>query len=111
MVGKAVRYMQHETHVPGELKDKIIKEAYSRIESYEADNIPDEEALNEIMQWLTQQEVVEGTRTLHGTDVTVRFRDGTQVGILMRRQQAYGPSSGPKGRKGGGARREPRIEV
>ena len=103
--------MQDETNVPGELKDKIIKEAYSRMETYEADNVPDEEALNEIVEWLTQQEAVEGTRTLHGTDVTVRFRDGTQVGILLRRQQAYGPSSRLGRMKGGGTARKPSIEV
>jgi hypothetical protein len=99
--------MEDEIRIPGELKDRIVKEAYKRIEVYEAEQVPTEQALTEIMAWLMEQDEVEDTKAFSKTDLTVRFVDGTQIGILLGRRQAYGPLAGPHGVKGGDAASKP----
>ena len=71
-----------------------IKEVY-------AEDVSTEQALTEIMAWLSEQDEVEDTRAFSTTDLTVRFRDGSQIGILLGRRQAYGPLIGPQEVKGG----------
>ena len=93
--------MEGETQIPGESKDRIVKEAYKRIEVYEGEHAPTEQALTEIMAWLMEQDEVEDTKAFSRTDLTVRFVDGTQIGILLGRRNAYGPSAGPQEAKGG----------
>ncbi len=93
--------MEGEIQIPGESKDRIVKEAYKRIGIYEAEDVPSEQALTEIVAWLMEQDEVEETNAFHKTDLTVRFVDGTQIGILLGRRQAYGPLVGPQGVKGG----------
>ena len=98
---KGGEVMQDDTQVPGELKDKVVKEAYRRIQVYEAEDMPTEQALAEIMAWLQEQDEVKDTKAFSSTDLTVRFVDGSQIGILLGRRQAYGPLVGPKKVKGG----------
>jgi hypothetical protein len=95
--------MQDDIQIPGELKDKLIKEAHRRVKVYEAEHVPTEQALTEIMAWLTEQDEVEDAKAFGTTDLTVRFMDGSQVGILLGRRQAYGP----QGEKGGDATSKP----
>jgi hypothetical protein len=99
--------MEGEIQIPGESKDRIVKEAYKRIEAYEAGHVPTEQALTEIMAWLVEQDEVEDTKAFNKTDLTVRFVDGTQIGILLGRRQAYGPSVGQQGMRGGDAASKP----
>jgi len=93
--------MQDDFQIPGELKDKVVKEAYRRIQVSEAEHVPTEQALTEIMAWLQEQDEVKDTKAFSTTDLTVRFVDGTQIGILLGRRQAYGPLVGPQEVKGG----------
>jgi hypothetical protein len=102
--------MGDEIQLPGELKDRIVKEAYKRIEVYESEQVPTEQALTEIMAWLMEQDEVEDTKAFSKTDLTVRFVDGTQIGILLGRRQAYGPLAGPQGVKGGDAASKPDFD-
>jgi len=88
--------MESDVKIPGDVKDRIVREAYERIETLEAQGIPSQQGLAEIRTWLTAQEEIEEVRTFHETDLTVRFADGTQIGILLGREQAYGPSGGPQ---------------
>lgn len=92
--------MQGDNEIPGELKDKLVKEAHRRIEVYEAERVPTEQALTEIMAWLKEQDEVEDTEAFSTTDLTVRFVDGTQIGILLGRRYAYGSLAGPHEMKG-----------
>jgi hypothetical protein len=87
--------MENDVKIPGDVKDRIVREAYKRIETYKAQGIPPQQVLAEIRTWLTAQEEIEEVRTFYETDLTVRFADGTQIGILLGREQAYGPSGGP----------------
>lgn len=77
--------------IPGEVKDRIVKETHARIEACRATGMPVEQALSEIIPWLKEQNEIEGTWTYRNTDLTLRFVDGTRVGILLGREQAYGP--------------------
>ena len=99
--------MEDDIQIPGELKDKVVKEAYRRIQVYEAEEVSTEQALTEIMAWLSEQDEVEDTRAFSTTDLTVRFRDGSQIGILLGRRQAYGPLASPQETKGGDATSKP----
>lgn len=99
--------MEGEIQIPGESKDRIVKEAYKRIDVYKAEDVPTEQALTEIVAWLMEQDEVEQTKAFYKTDLTVRFVDGTQIGILLGRRQAYGPLVGPQGVKGGDAASKP----
>jgi hypothetical protein len=93
--------MQDDIQVPGELKDRVVKEAYKRIQLYEAEEVSAEKALTDIMTWLSELDEVEDTKAFSTTDLTVRFVDGSQIGILLGRRQAYGPSVDPREAKGG----------
>ena len=99
--------MEAENQIPGELKDRILKEARRRIEACQAEDVPDEQALAEIVAWLVEQDEVEETKVFHETDLSVRFADGTQVGILLGRRRAYGPVPRLQGGRGGDAANKP----
>jgi hypothetical protein len=86
--------MEDKIVIPGEVKDRIVKETHARIEACKAKGMPVEQALSEIMPWLEEQQEVEGTWTYRETDLTLRFADGTRVGILLGRERAYGPLLG-----------------
>ncbi len=96
--------MESGVEISGDVKDRIIKEAYERIQSYEAQGVPSQQIMDEIRARLVEQEEVEEIRMAYGTDLTVRFADGTQVGILLGRKRAYGMArvgGGPQELKGG----------
>lgn len=101
MVRKVVREMESSVKIPGDVKDRIVREAHKRIETFRAQGILSQQVLAEIRTWLTAQEEIEEVRMFHETDLTVRFADGTQIGILLGREQAYGPFGEPQGLKGG----------
>ena len=94
--------MESSKKIPAEVKDRIVKETYDRIQVYEAQGVLTPETLYEIRAWLVEQEEVDEVLTAYQTDLTVRFADGTQIGILLGRRQAYGPSDRPVMLKGGG---------
>jgi hypothetical protein len=95
-----------KVEVAGELKDSILKEAYHRIETYRSEAVPTDQALADIVAWLGEQDEIQETKTYRKTDITVRFIDGTQIGILLGREQVYGPPIGPQVMKGGEAAEE-----
>ena len=102
--------MESDIRIPGEAKDRIIKHAYERIAVLEAEDVPSSEALPEVMAWLMDQEEVEEVKEFHKMDLTVRFVDGTQIGILLGRRQVYGPLGGPRVAKGGNAASKPDLD-
>lgn len=82
--------------MPGQLsteqKDKIIKNAFERLQTYQADGRGLAEYSVDVMYWLKKQpEVAEATLRGRST-LTVEFEDGTQVGILLDSLNRYGGS-------------------
>lgn len=86
--------MEDEIKIPGGAKDRIVKEVHERIEASKAKGMLMEQALSEITPWLEEQDEIEGVSSYRETDLTLRFVDGSRVGILLGRDQAYGPPLG-----------------
>jgi len=73
-----------------EVKEWIIKEAYSQIDKLGTGNDTAEKHLNHFKQWLEMRKEIEGVSVYDNTDFTIKFRDGTRVGILLNRRETYG---------------------
>jgi len=73
-----------------ELKDRIIKDAFAQVETYRARGYGVVDYSAAVKQHLMEREEVEEVLRYGQSDLTVRFRDKTQVGILLGREAAYG---------------------
>ena len=72
--------------------------------------MPGSEALPEVMAWLMDQEEVEEVKEFHKMDLTVRFVDGTQIGILLGRRQVLWAIGRAAGGEGGNGARKPDLD-
>lgn len=73
-----------------EKKDKILKSAYARLETYAREGKGVDKYSVDLKYWLESQPGVTKA-TLRGRNtITVEFEDSTQVGILLDRLQHYG---------------------
>ena len=101
--------MKGKIQVPGESKDRIVKEASQRIEALQVGCVPTEQALTGVVAWLMEQDEVEEVKEFGKSDLTVRFVDGSQIGILLGRRRTYGllAAPAPKEGEGGGPASEP----
>ncbi len=101
--------MEGEFQVPGEVKDRIVKEASRRIEALQVGCLPTEQALTGVVAWLLEQDEVEEVKKFGETDLTVRFVDGSQIGMMLGRRKLYGllAAPAPKEGEGGGPASEP----
>jgi hypothetical protein len=78
-------------------KDAIVNGVHERIRTFREKRtfVPKERA-TELKTWLEQQPEVESVSLYGDSDLTVKFKDKTQVGILLNRKNMYG-GSGPEG--------------
>ena len=79
-----------EEKLSAEKKDKILKGAYAKLETYSAEGIGIDKYSVDLKYWLESQPGV-AKATLRGRNtITVDFEDSTQVGILLDRLKHYG---------------------
>lgn len=79
-----------EEKLSAEKKDKILKGAYAKLETYGAEGIGIDKYSVDLKYWLESQPGVTKA-TLRGRNtITVDFEDFTQVGILLDRLKHYG---------------------
>ena len=73
-------------------KDRVINEAYARIGTLQKRGYSFKRQSTDIKKLLEEQDEVESVSVYGDTDITVRFKDKTQVGILLDRKKIYGGS-------------------
>jgi hypothetical protein len=81
-------------------KDAIVQEVHERFKSLQEKRggTPKKQAA-EIKTWLEQQPEIESISVYGDSDLTLKFKDKTQIGVLLNRDQMYG-GSGPEGELG-----------
>jgi hypothetical protein len=75
-------------------KDSIIKGAYKKLTTYRAKGFGLKDQSSDLKSWLEGQNDVEEVSVYGNTDITVKFKDKTQVTILLGRDKTYGASNG-----------------
>lgn len=73
-------------------KDHVINEAYARIGILQKRGYSFKRQSTDIKELLEKQDEVESVSVYGDTDITVKFKDKTQVGILLDRKKMYGGS-------------------
>lgn len=81
-----------ETKIEANRKDRVIKEAYAKISALKKRGYGIKEQSTDLKKWLEKQDEVEQVSVYGDTDITVKFKDKTQVGILLGRKKTYGGS-------------------
>ncbi len=71
-------------------KDALIKKAYEKISDFQSKGYAAEKQSTDIKKWLEEQEEVESVSVYGESDITVKFKDQTHVGILLNRKKIYG---------------------
>jgi hypothetical protein len=71
-------------------KDAIVKTTYEKIYNFQSRGYAAEKQSTDIKKWLEEQDEVESVSVYGDTDITVKFKDKTQVGILLNRKKIYG---------------------
>jgi hypothetical protein len=79
-----------ETGIDASKKDEIIRGAYEKINALKERGYGVKEQATDIKKWFEEQDEVESVSTYGDTDITVKFKDNTQVGILLNRKDLYG---------------------
>jgi len=82
-----------EEKIESSKKDAIIKRAYEQIYDFQSRGYAAEKQSSDIKKWLEEQDEVESVSIYGETDITVKFKDKTQVGILLNRKKIYGGGS------------------
>ena len=78
-------------------KNAIVNEVHDRIRTLEGKRTFGlKEQAAELKAWLEQQPEIESVSLYGDSDLTLKFKDKTQVGILLGRKNMYG-GSGPEG--------------
>jgi hypothetical protein len=76
-------------------KDAIIGNVHEKIRALKVVSPPAvKEGVKNVMQWLEQQPEVESVILIGDSDITVKFKDGTQVGVMMNRKNLFGGGGG-----------------
>jgi hypothetical protein len=74
-----------------ERKDIIVNTVHEKIRTFkEARAFVLKERALDVKKWLEQQPEVESVTLIGDSDITVKFKDKTQVGILLKRDEMYG---------------------
>jgi len=76
--------------IKGNKKDRVISEAYAKINDLKKKGYGIKDQSTDLKKWLEQQDEVEEVSVYGDTDITVKFKDKTQVGILLGRKKSYG---------------------
>jgi hypothetical protein len=74
-------------------KDSIVKGAYKKLTTYQAKGFDLRDQSADLKSWLEGQNEVEEVSAYGNTDITVKFKDKTQVTILLGRDKTYGAST------------------
>lgn len=74
-------------------KDSIVKGAYKKLTTYQAKGFDLRDQSVDLKSWLEGQKEVEEVSAYGNTDITVKFKDKTQVTILLGRDKTYGASA------------------
>ncbi|HOO51399.1 MAG TPA: hypothetical protein PLK94_08955 [Alphaproteobacteria bacterium] len=74
-------------------KDRIIGEAYAKLRTLERGGYEVKDQSADLKKWLESQDEVEQVLIYGDADITVKFKDKTQVGILLDRNRFYGSNS------------------
>jgi hypothetical protein len=82
--------MEKKKKIRGNKKDRIISEAYAKINDLSKKGYAITDQSTDLKKWLEEQDEVEEVSVYEGTDITVKFKDKTQVGILLGRKKSYG---------------------
>ena len=73
------------------VKDKIIKNAYEKARGLKKKGYAVKDRSADLKKWFEEQDEVEEVSVYGDTDITVKFKDKTQVGILLnRKKNLYG---------------------
>ncbi len=76
-------------------KDAIIGNVHEKIRALKVVPPPAvKEGVKNVKQWLEQQPEVESVILIGDLDITVKFKDGTQVGVMMNRKNLFGGGGG-----------------
>jgi hypothetical protein len=86
--------MAPKKKVDSSIKDGIIKGAYAMLAHPTFRGYDAKQKSDELKKYLEGQDSVEGVSVYGNTDLTVKFIDKTQVGILLNRDKLYGGESG-----------------
>jgi len=81
-----------EIKIEASKKDHIIKNAYAKISTLKKGGYDVKKQSTDLKKWLEEQDEVEEVSVYSDTDITVKFKDKTQVGILLDRNKIYGGS-------------------
>lgn len=71
-------------------KDRIIQTVHEKIKILETAKAAPKQRGKEMKDWLEQQAEVESAILISESDITVKFKDGTQVGIMLNRKDLLG---------------------
>lgn len=82
-----------EEKIEASKKDAIIKRAYEKIYDFQSRGYAPIKQSTDIKKWLEEQDEVESVSVYGDTDITLKFKDKTQVGILLDRKKMYGGGS------------------
>ncbi len=82
-----------EKKIEASKKDAIVKETYEKIYDFQGKGYAAKKQSTDIKKWLEKQDDVESVSVYGDTDITVIFKDKTQVGILLNRKKIYGGGS------------------
>ncbi|MCP8323080.1 MAG: hypothetical protein L6N96_02725, partial [Candidatus Methylarchaceae archaeon HK02M2] len=83
----------NEIKIEASRKDRVIKDAYAKISTLKKGGYDVKKQSTDLKKWLEEQDEVEEVSVYGDTDITVKFKDKTQVGILLDRKKIYGGST------------------
>jgi hypothetical protein len=83
-----------EKEIDPKIKDKIIGNVYKKAMSLKEKGYAVKDQASDVKKWLEEQEDVEEVLVHKDTDITVKFKDKTQIGILLNRKDMYGSGEG-----------------
>lgn len=76
-------------------KDAIIGSVHEKVKAFKAaPALAVKEGVKNVKHWLEQQPEVESVVLIGDSDMTVKFKDGTQVGVMMNRKNLFGGGGG-----------------
>jgi hypothetical protein len=71
-------------------KDLIIQTVHEKIKTLKMAKAAPLDRAKETKTWLEQQDEVESVKLIGESDITVKFKDGTRVGIMLNRKNLLG---------------------
>ncbi|MHA1376053.1 MAG: hypothetical protein ACTSR7_17385 [Promethearchaeota archaeon] len=79
-----------EKKIDNSIKDSVIKEAYKLLDEFKTKGYGPNKRATDLKQWAEKNENVESVEFYKNTDITVKFKDNTLIGIMLNRENTYG---------------------